>query len=234
MIPVVLALVASFVVTMVMPVVLFHLLGVGVIKRVCASSSVCLTFDDGPDPRFTPVFLDILQAYGAKATFFCLGEKVLRHPDLARRIREEGHEIGLHGFDHRHPWADPPWRAMKAIGTSASVVRNITGQEPRLYRPPWGFWSLWNWLATRGLRRVMWSLPGKDWVRNATPESVVEHIAKSLKPGDVVLLHDGGRYSGITAEALPGLLEIIKERGLRTAAVSEIIVASNRVSTSDA
>lgn len=234
MIPVLLALVVSFVVTMVMPVVLFHLLGIGVIKRGRVSSWVCLTFDDGPDPRFTPIFLDILRAHGAKATFFCLGEKVLRHPDLVRRIREEGHEIGLHGFDHRHPWVDPPWRVVRGISISASALKRIAGQEPRLYRPPWGFWNLWNWLATRRLYQVLWSLPGEDWVRNATPESIVEHIAKSLKPGDVILLHDGGKYSGITAESLPKLLEIFKERGLRTATVSEMIGASNRVSTSNA
>ncbi|MBE3519406.1 MAG: polysaccharide deacetylase family protein [Firmicutes bacterium] len=234
MMPVVVALILVFTVTMAIPMLLFYVLGIGVIKKGSGASLVCLTFDDGPDPRFTPVFLDILKAYGAKATFFCLGEKVLRYPDLARRISEEGHEIGLHGFDHRHPWADLPWRAAKAIGTSASAIRDVVGQEPRLYRPPWGFWSLWNWLGTRGLRRVLWSLPGRDWVRNATPQSIVEHIAKSLKPGDVILLHDGGRYSGITAESLPKLLEIFKERGLRTATVSEMIGASNRVSTSDA
>ncbi|HHY34596.1 MAG TPA: polysaccharide deacetylase family protein [Firmicutes bacterium] len=234
MIPVVFALVLVFVVTMVMPVVLFHLLGMGVIKRGRVSSWVCLTFDDGPDPRFTPVFLDVLGEYGARATFFCLGEKVLRYPDLARRICEEGHEIGLHGFDHRHPWADPPWRVVRGISISISAVQRIAGQEPRLYRPPWGFWSLWNWFATQGLHRVLWSLPGKDWLRNATPESIVEHIAKSLKPGDVILLHDGGRYSGITVESLPGLLETFKERGLRTVTVSEMIAATDRVGTFNA
>lgn len=214
----------------VVPDALMHRLGLwtatrgrpGLGKKACRSCA--LTFDDGPDAQSTALILDVLRKHGCHATFFVLGEKAARFPRLVERIAAEGHEIGLHGWDHRHPWLLCPWTCRSHLVRAATAVaRCAEGRLPVKYRPPWGFWSLWTVLGSAGFERVMWSLPGGDWKKTTTPESLAALVCSRAEPGSVVLLHDGADYSWKTASALEPILCGLKSKGLRPTTVAELM-----------
>lgn len=210
----------------VVPDVLAHFLGMGVLVRGNPSGSVyALTFDDGPDPVFTPQVLSILEEHSAKATFFVLGKKVARHPELVSRIASHGHEIGIHGWDHRHPWMYDPLTFSAHLRKTEALLGKKASSPP-LFRPPWGFWSVFTLAGTRAFIRVMWSVPGNDWKRGATPEQVAQQVLKRLRPGSIVLLHDGARYSGVTVAALPRIIEGARDMGLTPVTITDLLKIS--------
>src|SRR5690606_11861693 len=106
--------------------------------RVTESPAVYLTFDDGPDPRWTPQILDILAAHDAPATFFALGCHARSQPELLRRVRAEGHAVGNHTYSHRHPWKMLARRARAEVRDGAAAIAAVLGERPRHYRPPHG------------------------------------------------------------------------------------------------
>jgi peptidoglycan-N-acetylglucosamine deacetylase len=183
---------------------------------------IALTFDDGPDPDATPAVLDALAAGGAHAVFFLVGEQVEAHPELARRIGEEGHTIALHGFRHvEHEELGEGARADLERG--AAAVLGATGAEARLYRPPYGRFSEASYAAARerGLTPVYWSGWGLDW-EPIPADRIAETTIRDLTPGAILLLHDSARYAyrpsaAPTAEALPAILAAVEERGLELA-----------------
>ena len=187
-------------------------------------SGVVLTFDDGPDPDATPAVLDALRAGGAQAVFFLVGEQVETHPELARRVADEGHVVALHGFRHvEHDELGD--EARSDLERGAAAVAAATGVEPRLYRPPYGRFSERSYAAARelGLTPVYWSAWGSDW-EPIPPERIAEAVIRDLEPGAIVLLHDSPRYAtrpsaAPTAEALPAILAVMKERGLEAVTV---------------
>jgi peptidoglycan/xylan/chitin deacetylase (PgdA/CDA1 family) len=212
-----------FVVAYLLPDILMHHLALWTMTRGSKAGACALTFDDGPDPRFTPLILDTLKLHGCRATFFVVGKKAAANPELMDRMGREGHEIALHGWDHRHPWLiDPVTGASQLKRTLDAAMRYTPGGSKPKYRPCWGFWSLWVVAASAGYRRVMWSVPGNDWKRGATPGTVEEAVSSHVRDGDIVLLHDGGRYSGVTAQALPAILEALEAKGLRQVTVDEL------------
>jgi len=123
-----------------------------------------LTFDDGPDPVFTPAILDILESYSCECTFFVLGKKCRRYPEILKRILAEGHEVGIHGWNHCHPWLQPPSPLGVGVQETLREIQRISSFLPDqiLFRPPWGFWTLWNYLASRKWLRVLWSVPERN------------------------------------------------------------------------
>jgi peptidoglycan/xylan/chitin deacetylase (PgdA/CDA1 family) len=212
-----------FTVAYLAPDTLLHRLGLRTMTSARARRACALTFDDGPDPVFTPLVLDTLKDHRCRATFFVLGKKAAANPGVMARMAREGHEIGIHGWDHRHPWLFDPLTC--AIHLRRTLRATAQYREPSArpkYRPPWGFWSVWTLMASRGLKRVMWSLPGDDWKRGATPASVAEHVSTGIREGSIVLIHDGGRYSGTTAAALPAILTGMEAIGLRQVTVGEL------------
>jgi len=188
---------------------------------------VALTFDDGPDPVFTPQILDVLAAHHAHATFFVLGSRAAQHPDVIRRIHAEGHTVGTHTQSHRigFHFASPA-NVQREISEAIDVVAGILPESPTLFRPPQGlrtplFGSAWRKL--RGLTCVTWSVRGLDSFPT-TPEKIVARIAPHLEPGAIVTLHDGGGLGGgtdraPTITALATLLRECKMRGLRCIAL---------------
>ena len=182
---------------------------------------VALTFDDGPDARSTPAFLDALDRRGWKATFFLLGEMVQAEPKLAAEIVDAGPEVGVHGHRHEsHLWR-PLWESLDDIRTARAVIAEATGTEPVWFRPPFGSMSASCWAAANrlGLRTVLWTAWGRDWRAAATPESVVRDVRKGLMPGATVLLHDSDCTSApdswrSTLGALPLLAGVFDEQGL--------------------
>jgi peptidoglycan-N-acetylglucosamine deacetylase len=191
-------------------------------------SGVALTFDDGPDPDSTPLLLDVLDAAGLRATFFVVGEQLMRHHAIAREALQRGHELGLHGFGHeRH--ADMPGRSSaddvaRGLGTFEAAV----GRRPRFYRPPYGAFNEASYAACAdlGMEPVYWSAWGLDWETLAA-ERIAELVARDLADGAIVLLHDSPRYAPrdsarATAEAIPLLAERAAAAGLALGPLGEL------------
>jgi peptidoglycan/xylan/chitin deacetylase (PgdA/CDA1 family) len=182
---------------------------------------VALTFDDGPDPASTPAFLDLLAARRLRATFFLLGSMVAKAPELAADIAGAGHEVGVHGWDHRYTILRGPGAVRDDLARATDAVAAASGTQPRFYRPPYGVLSAGALAAARaqGLTPVLWTCWGREWAAGATPGSVYATLVRDLTPGATVLLHDSDCTSPAGASAaalgaLPLLLEECAERGL--------------------
>jgi peptidoglycan/xylan/chitin deacetylase (PgdA/CDA1 family) len=175
---------------------------------------VALTFDDGPDPRWTPQVLDVLAEYGVHATFFVIGLKAAEYPGLIRRMIREGHSVQNH--THSHAWLTRYSNAAaeEEIATGAADIVAAAGVTPRCLRPPYGAISdrITALARAEGESIVMWNVDPQDW-RNPSPSYVAGHVLRYTRGGDVVLLHDG---AGPTAgDSLPAIIEGLLDRGLR-------------------
>ncbi|GHB28454.1 polysaccharide deacetylase familiy protein [Streptomyces viridiviolaceus] len=194
---------------------------------------VALTFDDGPDPASTPHFLDALDGLGVRATFFLLGERVVRHPALAREVALRGHELAVHGWTHERPWRPSPGRDARELRRAVHAVGEAAGRNrPHWYRPPYGILTSGRWAAARraGLRPVLWTAWGEDWRRDATPDSVRATVAADLRGGGTILLHDTDHASApdswrAALGALPHLVAHCHATGLAVGPLSEHAVA---------
>lgn len=198
----------------------------GVEDRTASGDGYALTFDDGPHAQGTPAVLEILARERTQATFFLVGEQVRRNPELAREIVAEGHEIALHCDRHRNLLRLTPWQVREDIARALETIETATGRSPMLYRPPYGVLNAaaLRIARDRGWRTMLWSDWGRDWEKRATPESIVARLTDDADPGAVLLLHDADDYSAPgswrrTAAALPRVLDALRERGLRPAAL---------------
>ena len=194
---------------------------------------VALTFDDGPDPGSTPEFTRVLAEREIHATFFMLGSMVAKAPGLAAEIAAAGHEIGVHGWDHRYLPARTPRATRSDLTSAAELIASVTGTWPRLFRPPYGVLSGPALLAARdlGLTPVLWGAWGREWTAGATSASVLRTLLGQLDGGVTVLLHDSGCTSPPGAwqaglGALPLLLDECERRGLAVGPVGEHGIAT--------
>ena len=190
--------------------------------------AVALTFDDGPDPVFTPRILDILAEFNARATFFVIGKRAEQHPAVVRAIADAGHEVGNHTYRHRPLWLLPPYQTREEIDRGAQALTAILGQPPGYFRPPWGRLNLEAVRHSTRARqqRVLWSLRAEGWLPLARPETIVRVVAQRLHPGAIIGLHDGGGLWDTPARmaaALPALLRLLRERGYRCLTLSELL-----------
>ena len=147
-----------------------------------AADHVALTFDHGPDPALTPQFLELLDTRQVRATFFLLGSMTARAPELAAQIAATGHEIGVHGWDHRYLPLRGPRATYDDIRRARDTIASVTGATPRFFRPPYGVLSSSGLAAARrlGLTPVLWTCWGKEWRPGSTPESVYASLASGL------------------------------------------------------
>jgi peptidoglycan-N-acetylglucosamine deacetylase len=186
------------------------------------SDHVALTFDDGPDPAATPLFLDLLRQRGVRATFFLLGTQVSRRPRLAADIADAGHEIGVHGWRHRYLPLRGPIATYDDLASAREIITATSGVTPWLFRPPYGVLSTAGLVSARrlGLTPVLWSTWGREWTPGSTPASVHAVLSGGLAGGSTVLLHDSdctsppGSWRSALG-ALPLLLDECDRRGLR-------------------
>lgn len=188
---------------------------------------IALTFDDGPDPDVTPAVLDLLDQHRARATFFCIGERVARHPEIAAEIARRGHRVENHS--HRHMARFSVLLAgsiAREIDRAQEAIAGATGRAPELFRPPGGFRSglLEPVLARRGMSLVSWTRRAFDTVRRK-PERVVQALIHRLEAGEIVVLHDGraartdaGRP--VVLDVLPRLLAHLGAAGFEAVPVS--------------
>jgi peptidoglycan/xylan/chitin deacetylase (PgdA/CDA1 family) len=190
--------------------------------RLVDPGAVALTFDDGPHSDGTPSVLDVLDRERVAATFFLVGEQVRRNPSLAAEIVAAGHTVQLHGDRHRNQLRLTPGQIRDDLQRGAEAIEQATGRATPFYRPPYGIFSA---LGLRTVRRspyapLLWSRWGRDWRGRAGGASVVADATSGLEGGDVVLLHDADHYGDpecwrATASALPRIIEVVRDRGLR-------------------
>lgn len=194
--------------------------------------SVALTFDDGPDPRYTPDILAILAAHNVRASFFLIGERVLAAPSLARRILDEGHNLGGHTHRHAHGfhfWRGP--RQSEDIRAGLSAITVSTGHRPRYFRPPQGLRVPALRVALEMIPDVVcvtWTTRGGD-AMGASCAAICSRVEAGLTPGAIITLHDGADFGGTrdrrpTIEALPRILRAIEARGLHAVTLDELLV----------
>ncbi len=192
---------------------------------------IALTFDDGPNPVYTPQILDILRDYQAKGTFFVLGKRVQLFPAIAIREVNEGHEIANHTFDHHYLKNYPPERLIQEIRQTQEVIFDITEQMPNVFRPPGGFYNdtLLHSMKEDKLTVVMWSwyMDTKDW-RKPGVDKIVQQVLGNVHNGDIVLFHDLEGDCTQTVEALKRILPELKSRGYQFVTVSDLIAKTRK------
>ena len=183
---------------------------------------VALTFDDGPDPIVTPLVLDLLDLHNAKASFFCIGQRAIAHPEIVREIVRRGHSVENHSYRHSNWFAlYLPGSLTREIAEAQSAIESVTGQTPQFFRAPMGLRSplLDPVLARSTLRLVSWSKRGLDSVCRR-PAMVLRRLTRRLRCGNVILLHDGSCArtrdgDPVVLQVLPLLLKHLADRGLQ-------------------
>ena len=187
-----------------------------------ARHEVALTIDDGPDPAVTPAVLDLLDAQGAKATFFCIAERAQAHAALTREIVARGHSVQNHSHGHRHHFALlGPGGIRAEIKLAQQVLTDLTGQRPTCFRAPAGLRNpfLESALHPLGLRLVSWTRRGFDTC-DTQPQRVLARLSRNLASGDILLLHDGNAARSanglpVSLAVLPALLAACRAAGLQ-------------------
>ncbi|MFD5616093.1 polysaccharide deacetylase family protein [Kitasatospora sp. NPDC127060] len=175
---------------------------------------VALTIDDGPDPRYTPQVLALLQQHGIRATFFLIGENAVEHPALVKEIADRGHHIA------NHTWTHPDLRHMSEsavrdeLERTSDLLHRTTGRLPTWFRAPGGDFSPVSLrvAADLGLRNMSWSVDPRDWSRPGT-SSIIDTVLKDVRPGSIVLNHDGGGDRSQTVAALKAYLPVLIDSG---------------------
>ncbi|MGH3538435.1 MAG: polysaccharide deacetylase family protein [Pseudonocardiaceae bacterium] len=182
---------------------------------------VAVTFDDGPGLGSTPAMLAMLAALDVRATFFVLGAALARHRDLGRAVCEAGHELAVHGWDHRWLLGRPFPAIRDDLARARELVAEVTGVAPVWFRPAYGVLTGDAALAARGLgmRPVLWTVWGRDWTAAASARSVLEEVSPGLRGGATLLLHDADHATSpgawhATVAALPRIVDLAAARGL--------------------
>lgn len=181
-----------------------------IVKKI-NTKGIALTFDDGPNEIYTIQLLDLLKRYNAKATFFVVGEKVDRHPEIVRRIHREGHAIGIHHYQHLSSWKLTPSQLKEQLVKTDEAIFRATGEHPTLYRPPWGFFNLFTLQKAKNLDIIIWSHIFGDWKTRNCKGNLLEGLRQVPEDGSIVLLHDDGENPGADDEAPAYMLEKLEK-----------------------
>lgn len=209
---------------------------VGSVRGGRATDRVAVTFDDGPDPDVTPALLDLLDELGVRCTFFLLVPQAERYPALVRRAVDAGHELALHGLDHRPLTSLRHGEAVDTLRAARRRLESVAGTQVGRYRPPYGKQSLTSWFAAHraGLEVVVWSADAADWV-DQTPDEVAATAARRLAPGGILLLHEriepgpGGEPVSTSFDRVAvarTVLTDLRARGLEPGSVDELVRAA--------
>ncbi|TMV49505.1 polysaccharide deacetylase family protein [Paenibacillus mesophilus] len=188
---------------------------------------VALTFDDGPDKKYTPLILDELKKREVKATFFVVGIQVAKYGDVLKRITAEGHAIGNHSWDHADLTKRTPEQVAEQIGKTDNAIHKALGTGTDLFRPPYGAADDKVKKAAAAAHRhlVQWTVDTRDWA-GTTPEEMLEKVKKQTKPDGIILMHCFGGKNGKldnTVEALPKMIDYLKEEGYTFVTVPELL-----------
>jgi len=169
---------------------------------------IFLSFDDGPVPEVTPEVLDLLRKEGIKATFFCVGENVLKYPEVYHQIIDEGHAVGNHTYNHFNGLKKRNSIYIKNIEKAGRLI------ESNLFRPPYGFmkWSQYHTIKKR-YKIIMWDVISCDYDRNRSKETVLSNVMDNVRPGSIITFHDSVRAYDNLMYTLPKVIRELKAQG---------------------
>lgn len=195
-----------------------------------AARRIALTFDDGPDPVNTPKVLALLQAHRARGTFFVIGERAARAPEIVQEMAARGHEVENHSWSHSNLWCCGPRRTAAEISRVQDLVGNLTGRPPQFFRPPWGMVNLavFPTLRRLGIRCVLWTVQ-PEGLRAVEPGEIAVRVLRGARPGAIVDLHDAEGVRGAPArllEALPPMLEGLADAGYECVSLAELLAGA--------
>lgn len=189
---------------------------------------IALTFDDGPDPRFSNDVLDVLKQYNVPATFFVLGSKAVANPEIVKRMQNEGHVIGNHTYAHPNLVEEADLETLeREVTRTEDALNEIIGYRTKLFRPPFGF--LYNELVEKlgnmNYYVIAWSVDSLDWQEDP-PEVITSKVVDNIHPGAIILMHDGAESSGDrtnTILSLQQIIPILQEQGYEFVTVPDLL-----------
>lgn len=180
-----------------------------------STNAVFLTFDDGPDPEITPWVLDFLAEHNLKATFFCVGENVLRHPEIIVRIKQEGHAIGNHTMDHKKGTSISKEEYLSSVYSAHKII------DSRLFRPPYGRVKLnQTYALKKDFELIMWSWLSYDFDKDVSFETIVQSAQKHIKSGDILVFHDNPKSMDRLKIVLPEVVQLLRDKNLEFKAIN--------------
>lgn len=197
---------------------------------------IALTFDDGPSPIWTPRILDELKKHNIKATFFMVGSNAEKYPQIAKRVADDGHEIGNHTYLHHVLLYYTNDELQLEIKHTENIIGNITGRKTDLFRPPKGWLTKRekDYIKSLGYKIILWTLNSKDWVSFFGDKYIANKLARNIQPGDIILFHDSGGVFSLkdgnrlnTLKAISILINELKQKGYKFVTISELLSCKN-------
>ncbi len=180
-------------------------------------NQVYLTFDDGPDPIFTPQILTILEREQTRASFFVVWQKAQQYPEIIQQMNQSGHTVGIHSFEHKRLFYQPKAYIQDQLSKSKFIIEKIIGKPVHYFRPPYGVFSprLIHVCQELDLKLVLWSIMSYDFDKNVSDKFILKLIETHTAGGDIVVFHDGHVQSERTVIILRSVIKILKEKGLK-------------------
>lgn len=180
-------------------------------------NKIYLTFDDGPTPEITEWVLEELKKHNVKATFFCIGNNIQKHPELFQKVINEGHVIGNHTYNHMNGWKTETKTYLENISLCEKQIQksSIENLQSKIFRPPYGKIKTAQAKIVRrlGYKIIMWDVLSADFDQTITPEKCLENVISNVKSGSVIVFHDSIKASHNLKYALPETLNFLKEKG---------------------
>ncbi|MTI71139.1 MAG: polysaccharide deacetylase family protein [Firmicutes bacterium] len=198
-----------------------------VIKKInTKEKEIALTFDDGPDSRYTLQLLKILKNNNVKCTFFLVAERILKNKKAFQKIIEDGHNVGVHSYNHKSAWLSLPNKTKKDFYKSIMTFNKL-GEDVKYFRPPWGTFNLLTkYYANKcNLKTILWTKNAKDWRKSTSSEDIINRLLKDIKNGDIIVLHDCNGKKDTPANVLKALEVVIpklKKEGYKFVTIDEV------------
>ncbi|WP_310557266.1 polysaccharide deacetylase family protein [Flavobacterium sp.] len=184
-----------------------------------SENKIYLTFDDGPTPEITEWVLEILKENNSKATFFCIGKNVEKHPKIFKKVISEGHSIGNHTFNHTNGWKTTTADYIQNVELCQKQILNLKSEiltiKSRIFRPPYGKIKAKQSRQLRklGYKIIMWDVLSADFDQTISPEKCIENATKKVSSGSIIVFHDSIKAAENLKYALPKVIEILKKKG---------------------
>lgn len=182
-----------------------------------SEKKVYLTFDDGPTPEITTWVLNQLNLFGAKATFFCIGNNIEKHPDLFQSLVSSGHIIGNHTYNHSNGWKTKTADYVANTILCSDIIQQLALKNSKLFRPPYGKikHSQAKELQAAGYKIIMWDVLSADFDKSISPQQCFENVVKNIVPGSIIVFHDSKKAFRNLEYTLPKTLQFLKENQYR-------------------
>ena len=201
----------------------------GVNRANTEDKIVALTYDDGPNPPYTNQLLDVLVRYNAKGTFFAIGQNIEKYPDVVRLMKQSGSELANHSYSHPDMLFKPNEFLQSEIEKTDSLLQQLGVQNTIHFRPPWGrrFIGLPLMISQMKKKLIMWDIDSQDYFDEHTPEVIANRVIEGIRPGAIVVMHDGGGNRSRTVVATEMIIKSLQPQGYQFKTVSELLASSH-------